>query len=78
MTRFRRIRLELLCKPRTAVSSAERVVCNCHKVTEGVLCDAIAAGADTLPALCDATRAGTGLRLVQGSIDAAARAAAEA
>ena len=52
--------LELLCTSSTAADPTTRLVCNCHKVTEGQLCDAVAAGADSVEALCAATKAGTG------------------
>jgi nitrite reductase (NADH) large subunit len=52
--------LEALCSPREPVSAEERVVCNCNRVTERVICDAIAAGACSVEAVGDATRAGTG------------------
>ncbi|HEX4458326.1 MAG TPA: FAD-dependent oxidoreductase [Polyangia bacterium] len=53
--------LEALCHDRApALSAVARVVCNCHKVTEQSLRAAVANGADSLPALCDATKAGTG------------------
>jgi nitrite reductase (NADH) large subunit len=52
--------LELLCQSAPAADPATRLVCNCHKVTEGALYDAVAAGADTVEALCAATKAGTG------------------
>lgn len=41
-------------------SSAERIVCNCNKVTEGGVVEAIAAGALTVEAIGSQTRAGTG------------------
>lgn len=52
--------LEALCSRREEMPPAERVVCNCNKVTEGTICDAIAAGACSVEAIGDATRAGTG------------------
>lgn len=52
--------LELLCSSAGAPDPATRLVCNCHKVTEGQLCDAVAAGADSVEALSAATKAGTG------------------
>jgi nitrite reductase (NADH) large subunit len=53
--------LEVLCQVRTAGGvPAERLVCNCHKVTDRTLGDAIANGADSVEALGAATRAGTG------------------
>jgi nitrite reductase (NADH) large subunit len=52
--------LEVLCQTRPAQSSAERVVCNCHKLSEGTIVEAIRAGAESVEALGGATRAGTG------------------
>jgi nitrite reductase (NADH) large subunit len=52
--------LELLCQSVPAADPATRMVCNCNKVTEGALCEAVAQGADSIEALCAATRAGTG------------------
>ncbi len=52
--------LELLCQSAPAADPATRLVCSCHKVTAGALCDAVAAGADSVEALCAATKAGTG------------------
>jgi nitrite reductase (NADH) large subunit len=52
--------LELLCQSAPASDPALRVICNCHQVTEGTLCEAVAAGADSVETLCAATRAGTG------------------
>jgi nitrite reductase (NADH) large subunit len=53
--------LEVLCQvQRGAAPAGERVVCNCHKVTVQTLRTAIENGADTLPALCETTKAGTG------------------
>jgi nitrite reductase (NADH) large subunit len=60
--------LELLCQVRASAATTERVVCNCNKVTEQVLCDAIAAGADSTLALGDATRAGTGCGSCKGEL----------
>jgi nitrite reductase (NADH) large subunit len=60
--------LELLCQLRANVPTAERVVCNCNKVTEQSLCEAIAAGADSTEALGDATRAGTGCGSCKGEL----------
>jgi nitrite reductase (NADH) large subunit len=41
-------------------AAAERVICNCHKVSDRVLKDAIANGADSVAALGERTKAGTG------------------
>jgi nitrite reductase (NADH) large subunit len=41
-------------------SSAARIVCNCHKVSEESIVQAIAGGAASLDAVCSETRAGTG------------------
>jgi len=52
--------LELLCTAAPAADPATRIVCNCNKVTEGQLCEAIAQGADSVEALGALTKAGTG------------------
>ena len=54
--------LEVLC-PGAAFGAAprgDRQVCNCHKVTEARLREAIDGGASTVEALCASTKAGTG------------------
>jgi nitrite reductase (NADH) large subunit len=51
--------LEILCRVRGA-GAVERQICNCHKVTERTLRDAIEAGADSIAACGEATKAGTG------------------
>ncbi len=60
--------LELLCQWRANAPTSERMVCNCNKVTEQVLCEAIAAGADSTEALGDLTRAGTGCGSCKGEL----------
>jgi len=60
--------LELLCLQRVAAPAGERVVCNCNKVTEQTVCDAIAAGAESVLALGDCTRAGTGCGSCKGEL----------
>jgi nitrite reductase (NADH) large subunit len=52
--------LELLCAAAPVSDPATRVVCNCHKVTERQICEAIAQGAASVDAICGATKAGTG------------------
>jgi nitrite reductase (NADH) large subunit len=52
--------LEVLCQTRAGSAPMERLVCNCHKVTDTTLREAIAAGADSVAALCDETKAGSG------------------
>ncbi len=52
--------LEVLCQSRGAAAAVERIVCNCHKVSETALRAAIESGADSIEALCGATKAGTG------------------
>jgi nitrite reductase (NADH) large subunit len=42
------------------VSSDDRIVCNCNKVTEGAIRQCIAGGCDTVEAVAAACRAGTG------------------
>lgn len=54
--------LEVLC-PGAALGGGargDRQVCNCHKVTEARLREAIDGGASTVEALCESTKAGTG------------------
>ena len=60
--------LELLCSLRAAPTPGERMVCNCNKVSEQALCDAIAAGADSIAALSECTRAGTGCGSCKGEL----------
>ena len=52
--------LEALCQQRSSPLSVDRIVCNCHKLSDSVLCEAIANGADSVAALGVATKAGTG------------------
>ncbi len=52
--------LELLCQPSGTTDPAARIVCNCHKVTEASVCEAIAAGAESVEAISAATKACTG------------------
>ncbi|RYZ06257.1 MAG: NAD(P)/FAD-dependent oxidoreductase [Myxococcales bacterium] len=52
--------LELLCPTSVAADPATRIVCNCNKVTEGQIYEAVAQGAETIEALGVATKACTG------------------
>jgi nitrite reductase (NADH) large subunit len=52
--------LEILCTLRAGGAAAERIVCNCHKVTDTALKTAIANGAESVEALSAVTKAGTG------------------
>lgn len=52
--------LELLASSAPAADPATRLVCNCHKVTEGQICEAVAQGADSIDAISAATKACTG------------------
>lgn len=52
--------LELLCQGAPAADPAGRVVCNCNKVTEGQLLEAVQSGVDSVEALGASTKAGTG------------------
>jgi nitrite reductase (NADH) large subunit len=49
-------------------AAADREICNCNHVTESAVLEAIRDGCDTLPELCDATRAGTGCGLCRGQL----------
>lgn len=61
-------RLDVLATGLAPTTAAEREVCNCNHVTESAIVDAIRDGCDTLPALCDATRAGTGCGSCRGQL----------
>lgn len=52
--------LEALCHGHEAAAPDARVVCNCHRVSSRSVCDAIAAGACSVAAIGEVTRAGTG------------------
>jgi nitrite reductase (NADH) large subunit len=52
--------LAALCPSASPVASGARLVCNCNKVTEAVLREAIVGGADSVDAVGVATKAGTG------------------
>jgi nitrite reductase (NADH) large subunit len=60
--------LELLCQSSAASDPATRMVCNCNKVTEGQICDAIAQGADSVEGIGEATKAGTGCGSCRGEL----------
>jgi nitrite reductase (NADH) large subunit len=51
-----------------SAGAADPEVCNCHRVTESALVAAVRDGCTTLPALCDATRAGTGCGSCRGRL----------
>lgn len=61
-------RLDVLATGNAPTTATEREVCNCHHVSESAIVDAIRDGCDTLPALCDATRAGTGCGSCRGQL----------
>lgn len=61
-------RLDVLATGNAATTAAEREVCNCNHVTEAALVEAIRDGCDSLPSLCDATRAGTGCGSCRGQL----------
>jgi nitrite reductase (NADH) large subunit len=52
--------LEALFQGHSSGVSVERIICNCHKVTERVLREAIASGVESVEALSETTKAGTG------------------
>jgi nitrite reductase (NADH) large subunit len=61
--------LEVLCPSAgTAMTPVERTVCNCHRVTNTALEAAMVAGADSVEALGEATRAGTGCGSCKGEL----------
>ncbi len=52
--------LQMLCAWPAGAQAAERTVCNCNKVTDTVIEQAVASGADSVDAVGAATCAGTG------------------
>lgn len=60
--------LEVLCQVRSSGGAIERRVCNCHKVSDVVLLAAIAEGADSVEALGEKTKAGTGCGSCRGEL----------
>jgi len=60
--------LEILCTSRPSGGAQDRMVCNCHKVGQAAVREAIAAGADSVEALGTATKAGTGCGSCKGEL----------
>jgi nitrite reductase (NADH) large subunit len=60
--------LEVLCHARASGPAAERMVCTCHKLSESALRRAIENGADSLLALGEQTKAGTGCGSCKGEL----------
>jgi nitrite reductase (NADH) large subunit len=62
--------LEALVSARSgaAAAPADRTICNCHKVSEATLREAIANGADSVAALGECTKAGTGCGSCKGEL----------
>jgi nitrite reductase (NADH) large subunit len=60
--------LEALCQVRSGGAAPERIVCNCHKVSDRVLQEAVANGADSVAALGELTRAGTNCGSCKGEL----------
>ena len=54
----------------TSPGDADREICNCNHVSEASIREAIRGGCDTLAAVCDATRAGTGCGSCRGQLAA--------
>ena len=61
-------RLDVLATGNAPTAATEREVCNCNHVPESAIVEAIRDGCDTLPALCEATRAGTGCGSCRGQL----------
>jgi nitrite reductase (NADH) large subunit len=61
-------RLDVLATGLSHSTAADREICNCNHVSESAVLEAIRGGCDTLPALCDATRAGTGCGSCRGQL----------
>lgn len=60
--------LEVLCAPQQSTASQDRLVCNCHKVSVTTIREAITAGADSVSAIGDLTKAGTGCGSCKGEL----------
>jgi nitrite reductase (NADH) large subunit len=60
--------LEALCPGAGAAAPSERIVCDCHKVSEAALKSELESGADSVEALSAATRAGTGCGSCKGDL----------
>jgi nitrite reductase (NADH) large subunit len=69
--------LEVLCQLRSTRPAAPRLICNCNQVNEAQLVEAIEAGADSVAALGQATRAGTGCGSCKGELEELLRARAK-
>jgi nitrite reductase (NADH) large subunit len=63
-------RLDVLATGNALPGATEREVCNCNHVPESAIVEAIRDGCDTLPALCESTRAGTGCGSCRGQLTA--------
>jgi len=61
-------RLDVLGTGHGPGMSADHEICNCNHVTESHIAEAIRGGCDTLPSLCEATRAGTGCGSCKGQL----------
>ncbi len=63
-------RLEALCVSHAGISATmtSREICNCHKVNESDLIEAVQAGASSIDELGESTRAGTGCGSCRGQL----------
>ena len=61
-------RLDLLASGEVATSAADREVCNCHRVKESVIREAVRDGCTSLPLLAARTMAGTGCGSCRGAL----------
>lgn len=59
-------RLDLLTSGDAPNSACDREVCNCHRVKESTICEAVRAGCTSLPQLAAQTKAGTGCGSCRG------------
>ncbi|VTR97384.1 FAD-dependent oxidoreductase [Tuwongella immobilis] len=67
-------RLDLFASDdRIGESTAERMICNCHQVSESAIVEAVRGGCRTLPELVTRTGAGTGCGSCQGQLAAVLR-----
>jgi nitrite reductase (NADH) large subunit len=60
--------LEVLCQTRPSADAGERLICTCHKVTDAAIREAVAAGACSVAAVGETTKAGTGCGSCKGEL----------
>ncbi len=59
-------RLDILCSPDAGAAETDRTICNCNRVSESTIVEAIKGGCGSVPALGETTKAGTGCGSCKG------------